>query len=299
MRKRPVHLLLSALAYGGFVVVVAWAVAFLSGTVVPRTVDGPVRVATVPAVATDLALLLLFAVQHSVMARRPVKGALERWVPHALERTAFVLGTVACLVTLLALWQPVGGWVWRVDGPWAVVLWSGFVAGWVLTLGSTFLVDHLEFVGLRQTGWAESSGDRPTHLIQTGLYGIVRHPMMVGLLIASWCTPRMSAGHLLFAVAASGYIAVGVRFEERDLRREIGPAYDRYAERVPSLVPGWRRRRPSGVLGRGGAAAPPGGGPHLREGESTAGPRAVHTVSKDARFARTTVVPSPQTRRQP
>ena len=275
MRRRPVHLLLSALAYGGFVVVVAWAVAFLSGTVVPLTVDGPVRVAPGPAVATDLALLLLFAVQHSVMARRPVKRALGRWVPPALERTAFVLATVACLAALFALWQPVEGWVWRVDGPWAVVLWSGFAAGWVLTLGSTFLVDHLEFIGLRQTGWAGPSGDGPTPLIQSGLYGIVRHPMMVGLLIASWCTPRMSVGHLLFAIAASGYIAVGVRFEERDLRREIGPAYDHYAERVPSLVPGWRRRLRPDVSGRRHAASRPAWG---SSGGRTS-PRVVHTQS--------------------
>ena len=280
MRYRPLHQLLSALAYGAFVVVVAWAVAFLSGTGIPLTVDGPVRVPTGPAVATDVALLLLFAVQHSVMARRPVKRALERWVPRSLERTAFVLATAACLAAALGLWQPVDGWVWRVDGPWAVVLWAGFVAGWVLALVSTFLVDHLEFLGLRQTGWANPSGAlTPPRFVPGGLYGIVRHPMMVGLLVAFWCTPRMSVGHLLFATAASGYIAVGVRFEERDLRRDIGPAYGRYAERVPSLVPGWR---------------------HLvRPGESTSGARPVHTVSKVSGSPQTTVDQSPETRRHP
>ncbi|HET6967453.1 MAG TPA: isoprenylcysteine carboxylmethyltransferase family protein [Ornithinibacter sp.] len=280
MREQPVHLFLSALAYGAFVAVVAWAVAFLSGAVVPQTVDAPVRLPTGPAVATDVALLLLFAVQHSVMARRPVKRALERWVPPALERTAFVLATAACLAAVLALWQPVAGWVWHVDGPWALVLWSGFVAGWVLALGSTFLVDHLEFTGLRQTGWADPPrAPSSTLLVQAGLYGIVRHPMMVGLLVAFWCTPRMSVGHLLFATAATGYIAVGVRFEERDLRRDLGPAYGRYAERVPSLVPGWRPRR--------------------RGGESTSGPRTVHTVSKDSGSSRATVDASLETRRHP
>jgi protein-S-isoprenylcysteine O-methyltransferase Ste14 len=262
MRRHPSHLLISALSYGAFAVAVAWAVAFFSGAVVPRTVDGPVRMAVGPAVVTDAALLLLFAVQHSVMARRPVKRALDRWVPRSLERTAFVLATVACLATLFWFWQPVEGWVWHVDGPWAVVLWSGFVAGWVLTLFSTFIVDHLEFMGLRQTGWAGRADEVTTPFIQRGLYGIVRHPMMVGLLIAFWCTPRMSVGHLLFAVAATGYIAVGVRFEERDLRRDLGPAYDRYAERVPSLVPGLPGRlRPTS------AAAAPGHG-SSRRGES-------------------------------
>ncbi len=286
MRNHPVHLVLSALAYGAFVAVVAWAVAFLSGTLLPLTVDGPVRVAAVPAVATDVALLLLFAVQHSVMARRPVKRALQRWVPPALERTAFVLATVACLAALLALWQPVEGWVWRVDGPGAVVLWLGFAAGWALALASTFLVDHLEFTGLRQTGWAgragraeDSGAPGTTALVQAGLYGIVRHPMMVGLLVAFWCTPRMSAGHLLFASAATGYVVVGVRFEERDLHRELGPAYGRYAGRVPSLVPGWR--------------------PKPSEGESTSAPRTVHTVSKVPGPTRATVGASPKTRRHP
>ena len=165
MRKRPLHLILSALAYGSFVAVVAWAVAFLSGTLVPLTVDGPVRATAGVAVATDVALLLLFALQHTVMARRPVKRALERRLPRQLERTAFVLATVACLALLFGLWQPVGGWVWHVDGPWALVLWAGFVAGWVLTVVSTFLVDHLEFVGLRQTGWAAHVGrPRPAAL---------------------------------------------------------------------------------------------------------------------------------------
>ena len=227
------------------------------------------------AVATDVALLLLFALQHTVMARRPVKRALERLLPRELERTAFVLATVACLALLLVLWQPLGGWVWHVDGPWALVLWVGFVAGWVLTVVSTFLVDHLEFVGLRQTWWTGTADAlAPPPFVSGGLYAIVRHPMMVGLLVAFWCTPRMSVGHLLFAVAATAYIAVGTRFEERDLRREVGPAYDRYAERVPSLVPGWRRR-------------------------STRSPRPVHTVSKDSGPARTTVGPSHPTRRQP
>jgi protein-S-isoprenylcysteine O-methyltransferase Ste14 len=255
MHRRPVLLSLSALTYGAFALTVAWAVAFLSGTLVAHTVDGPVRVATGQAVATDVALLLVFAVQHSVMARRPVKRALARWVPRELERTTFVAATVGCLVLLFVLWQPVGGWVWHLEGATAGVLWAGCVAGWALALLSTFVIDHLEFIGLRQTGWStRSSSGSPPPFIQGGLYGIVRHPMMLGLLVAFWCTPRMSAAHLLFAVAASGYIVVGVRFEERDLRGEIGPAYGRYAERVPSLVPRWRRRRGADL---GGARVSP------------------------------------------
>lgn len=250
MRRRPAHLVVSALAYAGFAGVLGWTVLFLAGVVVPRTVDAPVRTGAAVAVAVDVALLLLFAVQHSVMARRPVKRALARVVPRAVERATFVLATVFCLVLLLAFWQPVDGWLWRVDGPVATLLWVGYLAGWALALTATFAVDHLDFIGLRQAGWrTPSDGYRPPTFVESGLYALVRHPMMVGLLIAFWCTPRMSAGHLLFAVAASGYVVVGIRLEERDLRREIGPAYDRYAEQVPALVPRARRPRsaPSGA----------------------------------------------------
>ena len=118
--------------------------------------------------------------------------------------------------------------------------WDGFACELVQ---NDLTENHLDFIGLRQAGWRTPSGGyRPPTFVESGLYALVRHPMMVGLLIAFWCTPRMSAGHLLFAAAASGYVVVGIRLEERDLRREVGPTYDRYAEQVPALVP--RPRRP-------------------------------------------------------
>jgi methanethiol S-methyltransferase len=247
--RHPVSLLLSAVAYVGFVVVTVWTVFFLADVVLPRTVDGPARTSTPVAVVVDLALLLLFAAQHSVMARRGVKAWLRRRVPASLERTTYVLATDFCLVLLLLLWQPWGGQVWHVQGAVAVVLWSLCAAGWVLAITSTFAVDHLELTGLRQAGWAAPRVGIPDELQVGGLHAWVRHPLMTGLLVAFWATPDMGASHLLFALASSGYIAVGVMFEERDLRRTFGEDYEAYAARVPALLPGLRvRSRRAGSL---------------------------------------------------
>lgn len=238
MSSRAISLFLSALAWVGFVVVVLWTVGFLAGVVVPRTVDGPARTATGLAVAADIGLLGLFGVQHSVMARRGVKSWLRRWIPASLERTTFVLATDMCLVVLLVLWQPWGGEVWHVDGAAALALWSLFGAGWVLAIAATFAVDHLELTGLRQAGWAGPRVAAPSTGLQTGgLYALVRHPLLSGTVLAFWATPRMGASHLLFALVSTAYVVVGMRFEERDLRRTFGESYDAYAARVPALLP--------------------------------------------------------------
>ncbi|MDR6861758.1 isoprenylcysteine carboxylmethyltransferase family protein [Phycicoccus sp. 3266] len=243
MTRRPTSLALSAVGWVGFGAVTLWTAAFLAGVLVPRTVDAPVRTTPGPALAVDVALLLLFALQHSVMARRSVKARLARRVPGDLERATYVLATDLCLVLLLALWQPVQGRVWHLDGPAAVVVWVLCAAGWALAVASTFAVDHLELTGLRQAGWAPRSRRSGAGLKEDGLYALVRHPLMTGLLVAFWATPHLGVGHLVFTLAATGYIAVGTAFEERDLRASFGTAYDAYAARVPALVPGLRRGR--------------------------------------------------------
>jgi protein-S-isoprenylcysteine O-methyltransferase Ste14 len=255
MQRRLSHLALSALGYAGFQAVMVWTILFLADAVVPRTVDGPARVSTAAAVVTDLGLLLLFAVQHSVMARRSVKAWLRRRVPEPLERTTYVLATDVCLVLLLLLWQPFGGSVWHLEGAAASGLWALFGAGWLLAVAATYAVDHLELTGLRQAGWAAPRSPGPGGLHERGLHALVRHPLMTGLLVGFWATPHLGASHLLCAVLATGYVAVGVWFEERDLRRTFGTAYDDYAARVPALVPiRMRRRRPRSPEGaRAGA----------------------------------------------
>ena len=238
MSRHPERLVLSALAWLAFVAVTVWTMAFLGGTVVPRTVDGPPRTSAALAIGIDLSLLLFFAVQHSVMARSQVRSWLRRRIPSALERTSYVLATDICLILLLVLWQPFGDRIWHVSGPAAVVLWSLSVAGWLLAIVATFAVDHLELLGLRQAGWAAPLDSvTATDLQVGGLHAIVRHPLMTGLLLAFWATPRMGASHLLFAICATAYIAVGIWFEERDLRHTFGASYDAYSARVSALLP--------------------------------------------------------------
>jgi methanethiol S-methyltransferase len=240
----------SALAYAAFLAVSLWGVAFLADRGPLPTVDATRSGPAWSAVLIDLGLWLLFGLQHSVLARGPVKRWLSRVVPERAERSTYVLTTGLALGLLFWQWQPLPATVWQVHGPSAGLLWILYGAGWAIAVAATFMIDHWEFLGLRPAG--------PSSVSRRWLYSWVRHPMMVGLLVAFWATPVMTAGHLLFALAASGYIAVGVHFEERDLRRHFGPAYDDYARDVPRLVPGLDRiSRASAV--RGHAAAERGG----------------------------------------
>ena len=242
---RPLLPAYAVLAYAAFLLASAWAVGFLANLdAAPTTVDGPVRGPWWQSLLIDSALLLLFAVHHSVLPRAGVKRRLARVLPEGAERSTFVLVAALLLGLLFWQWRPLPGEVWAVSGPWVPVLWALYALGWVVVFAVTFMVDHWDFTGLRQARWD------PRHGHYTGpgfserwLYAWVRHPMMLGLLIAFWATPRMTVGHLLFAVASTGYIAVGVRFEERDLRRTLGATYVDYADRVPAVVPGPRRAR--------------------------------------------------------
>ncbi|GAB4002782.1 methyltransferase family protein [Nocardioides ultimimeridianus] len=235
---RTLLLAYAVVAYAGFLAAIAWSVAFLADVHLLTTVDGRPQLGPAPAAAADLALLGAFAVHHSAMARPAAKRLLTRYVPRPAERSTYVLGADVLLLLTLALWQPVGGDVWRLDDPWRAPVWVMYALGWVVAIASTSMIDHFELVGLRQA----AGRDRPPQFRARWLYVVVRHPLMLGLLVAFWATPTMTWGHLLFAAAASGYIAVGIQLEERDLRREL-PAYEEYAARVRGVVP-IRRRRP-------------------------------------------------------
>lgn len=239
MTRRLVPLAYGALCYLAFLASFAYTVGFLAGLVVPKGVNDGATGPAWQAIVVDLALLSLFAVQHSVMARPGFKRAWTRVIPEAVERSTFVLAASAAVALLLWQWRPLPDQVWSVEPGWARgLLWGGCLVGWGIVLLSTFLLGHFDLFGLKQVlrRWQDRGYAEPTFR-QPSLYRLVRHPLMSGFLIAFWSTPDMSQGRLLFAVVASVYIVVAVRFEEHDLRARLGADYDRYAERVPRFVP--------------------------------------------------------------
>jgi protein-S-isoprenylcysteine O-methyltransferase Ste14 len=242
-----VILVYAVAVYLFFLAVLCYAAGFFAGFGVPRGIDQGPHAALPAAVAADLLLLLLFAVQHTVMARPWFKRRWTRLVPAPAERATFVLCTNLLLALLFWQWRPAGGTLWHVPGPAADVLLGVYAAGWVLALGSTFIIDHFDLFGLRQAYlYARGITYSPPPFTQRGLYARIRHPLMAGFVIVFWAAPVMTAGHLLFAAAATGYIAVGITFEERDLRRDLGEPYRAYQRRVPALIPAlWPRPRRS------------------------------------------------------
>ena len=236
----------AAAAYLLFLAVLGYAVGFFAGFGVPKGIDQGPRAAVPVAVAIDLLLLLLFAVQHTVMARPWFKRRWTRIVPQPAERSTFVLAACLVLALLFWLWRPIGGMAWSLQGPGAGVLWAVYAAGWALAVSSTFLISHFDLFGLRQAWLHARRGTYSSPpFTERGLYRHIRHPLMAGFLIVFWSAPTMTAGHLLFAAAATGYILMGIAFEEHDLTRSLGHTYGAYRARVPALIPRPRfRRRP-------------------------------------------------------
>ena len=243
-RARAVLILgYAAAVYGLFLIVLVYAVGFFAGFAVPKDIDDGLRSGWPLAVAIDVGLLLLFAVQHTVMARSWFKRWWTRVVPEPAERATFVLGAILALALLFWAWRPVGGVVWKLSGPAYAVLLAVQLAGWAVAIGSTFMISHFDLLGLRQARLhLRGTGYTPPAFTQRGLYRRVRHPLMTGFLIVFWAAPVMTAGHLLFAAAATGYILAGIWFEERDLVCSLGGTYTAYLARVPALIPGLRPR---------------------------------------------------------
>lgn len=228
----------AAAGYAFFLAVLVYAVGFFIGFGVPKGIDDGTRSAWPLAVVIDAALLALFAVQHTVMARSWFKRRWTRLVPRPAERATYVLAASLVLALVFWLWRPLSGTVWHLSGPAAAGLLAVYAVGWAVALSSTFIISHSDLFGLRQAWlYARGAAYRPSAFTQRSLYRVVRHPLMAGFVIIFWATPTMSAGHLLFAAAATGYILVGIAFEERDLRLQLGEAYRTYAARVPALIP--------------------------------------------------------------
>jgi protein-S-isoprenylcysteine O-methyltransferase Ste14 len=184
----------------------------------------------------NLALIALFTLQHSIMARPQFKSRLTRYIPHALERTVYVYAACVAGFLLLVLWEPVPHAIWSIEHTASeVLLWAGFTCGWLLLAAGALSMDMFELLGLRQAWTYYLSRPSPRlSLKTTALYHLLSHPMYVGVLLGLWCTPSMTAGHLLLALALTGYIAVGVRLEERDLQRRFGAAYTAWRTSSPT-----------------------------------------------------------------
>ena len=216
-----------------------YMIGFVGNLVVPRSIDSPGSGDLTTAIAVNLGLILLFGLQHSIMARPGFKQWWTRIVPEPAERSTYVLCSSLALAVLFWQWRPMGGLVWDLESTVArTVCYALFAAGWLTVLGSTFVINHFDLFGLRQI-WLQWRGKPYSHLpFRTpGPYKHVRHPLYVGWILAAWSTPTMSIAHLIFAVGMTAYILIAIAYEERDLVAHFGESYRQYKQRVPMLIP--------------------------------------------------------------
>ncbi len=239
MLKRLAVFVYGVACYGAFFATFLYAIGFIGNLVVPKTMDSPATTSLPYALAIDLLLLGIFAVQHSVMARPWFKRAWTKVVPEPAERSTYVLFSSVALIALFYFWEPLGGIVWNIESPAGkMLMYNLYGLGLALVLVSTFLINHFDLFGLRQV-WLYLVGEPYTHLkFRTPLfYKYVRHPLYVGWFMTFWFTPKMTVTHLVFAVMTSAYMLMAIRWEEKDLLIIHGEHYARYRESVPMLMP--------------------------------------------------------------
>ncbi len=238
MLKRTAVLVYGVVSYSIFLGTFLYMIAFV-GDLAPKSMNSGPPAPLAAGLLIDAALLTVFALQHSIMARPWFKRAWTKVIPPAAERSTYVLLSSLALVLLVWLWRPLGGSIWKIDNDSVRLLMTGLgFLGWLMVLVTTFLIDHFELFGLRQvfaffrgTTYAAPTFRQPI------LYRVVRHPLYLGFLIAFWSTPVMTPTRLVFALACTGYILVGIQLEERDLVHTHGELYRRYREQVPMILP--------------------------------------------------------------
>jgi protein-S-isoprenylcysteine O-methyltransferase Ste14 len=217
-----------------------YSIGFVGDLVVPKSIDSGAVISPALAILIDMALLGVFALQHSVMARAPFKQWWTHVVPRPIERSVYVLFASLALLLLYWQWRPLPESIWNVTGSFGQsLILALYGVGWLIVVWSTFLIDHSDLFGLRQVYafWRGKDNHTAPAFKTPTLYRFVRHPMMVGFLLAFWATAHMTVGHLLFSLATTAYIIVGVHFEERDLLRSFGETYRRYQRKVRMFLP--------------------------------------------------------------
>jgi len=254
--KRLIAFAYGIACYGAFFVTFLYAVGFLGNIGVPKSIDsGPQRPLAV-ALLIDGALLAIFAIQHSVMARPWFKRAWTAIVPETVERSTYVLFSSLALALMFYAWEPIGGVIWKTDGALAAIIYGLYVVGLGIVFLSTFLINHFDLFGLRQV-YLYMVGEKYTQLkFRTPFfYRYVRHPLYVGWLLTFWSAPVMTVAHLFFAIMTTAYILVAIQFEEKDLVTYHGDEYRRYRKQVPMLVPRLRGEAKKEVGERSAAAS--------------------------------------------
>ena len=238
MFSRLLILLYAIASYAVFFASSLYAMGFVGNYVVAKSIDTGGAANLSEAIVVDLLLLGLFAIQHSIMARPAFKRRFASIFPEACQRSTYVLLSSLILLLLFWQWRPIPMQIWQIGGIAAYVLTAVYWLGWLIAFSSTFMIDHFDLTGLRQAFFALRETEAPGQSFKTPLlYKIVRHPLMLGFLLVFWATPEMTAGHLLFAIANTAYILIGLQFEERDLIAEFGTTYQQYRRRVPMLLP--------------------------------------------------------------
>lgn len=239
--------------YGLGVASLLYLILFIGDLWVPKAIDSGATGSPVQAVLVDLALVVLFGLQHSIMARPSFKAWWTRMVPKPVERSTYMLATAVVTGLLCWQWQPIAGSVWSVESPaLRMALQAVYWLGWALLFAATFMINHFDLFGLRQVYLRlKDKPYTPVPFAQMAFYKVIRHPIMLGLLLGFWSTPYMSYGHLLFAAASTGYIFIGIWLEERNTRDALGAAYARYHDRTPMLLPLPKRRSATRVVDSG------------------------------------------------